>query len=69
MRTYLCAMFAHDQIHESVYSLMSGEAKQQTHLHLGHLLLEKADAEERKDKIFEITDHLNIGTHSMMSSE
>ncbi|MBE9227632.1 AAA family ATPase [Phormidium sp. LEGE 05292] len=54
--------FLHDRIQQAAYSLIPDEQKQVTHLKIGQLMLEKTPQSTLKEKIFDIVNHLNIGS-------
>ncbi len=55
--------FAHDRVHQAVYSLMTESEQSQIHYQLGYLLLEQVDLTTAGDpvdeRIFKIVGHLN----------
>ncbi len=51
--------FTHDRIQQAVYSLISDNEKDQMHLRIGRLLLEKNDEEHQEKHLFDIANHLN----------
>lgn len=56
--------FFHDRIQQDIYSLISEDKKQSTHLHIGQLLLEKNQEEKY---IFIIVNQLNLGANLLQS--
>ncbi|MUG95726.1 AAA family ATPase [Scytonema sp. UIC 10036] len=52
--------FIHDRVQQAAYSLISKSQKKKIHLKIGQLLLSRIPIEERKEKIFELVNQLNI---------
>lgn len=53
--------FIHSDLREMLYSQLPHETKQQTHLEVCYLMLEKTPKEEIQNNIFELVKHLNLG--------
>ncbi|MEH2174346.1 AAA family ATPase [Nostoc sp.] len=53
--------FAHDRIQQAAYSLIPEVKQRIIHLQLGKCLLQNTSAEQREQKIFDITNQLNLG--------
>jgi predicted ATPase len=53
--------FLHDKVQQAAYTLIAGEQKRATHLKIGRLLLQGSSPAGQEEKIFEITNHLNMG--------
>ncbi|MDM8516495.1 AAA family ATPase [Desulfobacterales bacterium HSG16] len=53
--------FLHDRVQQAAYALIDPLVKNETHLKIGRLLLANLSEGERAEKIFELTDHLNLG--------
>jgi len=53
--------FAHDQIQQAAYELISPEQRRVVHLQIGRLLWQETPPEQLSDRLFEITDHFNSG--------
>lgn len=54
-------VFHHDRIQEAAYSLIPDEEKPGVHYKIGRLMLENTDEKELPNKLFYITDQLNLG--------
>ncbi|MCP4691331.1 MAG: GAF domain-containing protein, partial [Desulfobacterales bacterium] len=61
--------FAHDRVQEAVYNLLDEKERTEIHYKLGRGLLEKVDASELEEKIFEIVRHLNLSRSLIPSDE
>ncbi len=53
--------FLHDRVQQGAYALIPETDKQEIHLKIGQLLLQKSTETEREEKIFDIVAHLNLG--------
>jgi len=53
--------FSHDEVQQAAYSLIPVADRTATHLKIGRLLLEHADAAQLEEEIFAIVNHLNGG--------
>ncbi|MDZ8259096.1 AAA family ATPase [Nostoc sp. ChiQUE01b] len=53
--------FVHDRIQQAAYSLIPEVKQRIIHLQLGQCLLQNTPAEQREQKIFDITNQLNLG--------
>ncbi|MCB1143029.1 MAG: AAA family ATPase [Leptospiraceae bacterium] len=57
--------FLHDRIQEAAYSLLSESEKSELHLRIGQATLHKLNNEEVYEKIFYISDQINMGVNSI----
>ena len=53
--------FSHDRIQQAVYSLIPAEQNSKIHLRVAQLFIERLNQEEKENRIFDITNHLNAG--------
>ncbi|MDJ0726810.1 MAG: AAA family ATPase, partial [Prochloraceae cyanobacterium] len=54
--------FLHDRIQQAAYILIEQQEKERVHLSLGRLLLKNLNSDNKEENIFEIVNHLNIGS-------
>ncbi|HRG48360.1 MAG TPA: trifunctional serine/threonine-protein kinase/ATP-binding protein/sensor histidine kinase [Leptospiraceae bacterium] len=52
--------FIHDRIQQAAFQLIPTEQKETVHLKFGRLLIKHLTSEEREEKLFDITNHLNL---------
>jgi len=61
--------FLHDRVQEAAYSVIPEGARGAAHLRIGRLLASRTAPAEIEEKIFEIVNHLNRGSHLITSGE
>ncbi|MBI5572677.1 MAG: AAA family ATPase [Desulfomonile tiedjei] len=61
--------FSHDRIQQAAYSLIPESERPAVHLRVGRLLLSKTPSALQEDRVFDIVNHLNIGTDLLRSQE
>ena len=54
--------FRHDRVRQASYALIANNDKKPIHLKIGRLLFEDIVLQQFEDKIFDVIDHLNIGS-------
>lgn len=59
--------FLHDRIQLAIYSLITDEIRQLTHLNIGRLLLRRYSSSITIENIFELVRHINIGKSHIIS--
>ena len=65
-RTYA---FHHDRVHEAAYALIPEGDRAAAHLEIGRVLSSRTDAEQLKEAIFDIVNHLNRGVALITTRE
>jgi predicted ATPase/signal transduction histidine kinase len=61
--------FIHDRVQQAAYTLISENHKQTIHLQIGQLILNCTPIEERKERIFELVNQLNIAAELISDSK
>src|SRR4029077_12771080 len=61
--------FLHDRVQEAAYSLIPEGARAAAHLRIGRLLASRVAPAEIEEKIFEIVNQFNRGSHLVTSAE
>ena len=55
--------FLHDRIQQAAYERIDDQKKPRLHYELGRQIIESVSSEEPGEKIYEITNHLNLASH------
>ncbi len=61
--------FSHDQVQKSFYSTLSEQQIKEAHLKIGNILLKTNTTEEMQENIFDIVNHLNLGSTLISQDE
>ncbi|NUM73799.1 sigma 54-interacting transcriptional regulator [candidate division KSB1 bacterium] len=61
--------FLHDRVQQAAYALIPEERKKSVHLQVGRLMLQHGSGAEREEKLFDIVNHLNLGSELMTAAE
>jgi PAS domain S-box-containing protein len=68
-RTEQSYTFVHDRVQEAAYSLIREDVRAETHVRIGRLLVAHTPSEQQEEKIFDIVNQLNRGSHLISSAE
>jgi predicted ATPase len=69
LRTEHSYTFLHDRVQEAAYSLIKEDSRPEAHLRIGRLLAAHTPSEKQEERIFEIVNQLNRGSHLITSTE
>jgi PAS domain S-box-containing protein len=61
--------FLHDRVQEAAYSLIPEQRRANAHLRIGRMLAAQTPPSEREERIFDIVNQLNRGSHLMTSDD
>ena len=61
-------IFYHDKIQEAVYKLIPNKNRAEFHQRIGAAILKNIDERQRREKLFYIVDHLNLGVRAISSA-
>src|ERR1700688_5161004 len=61
--------FVHDRVQEAAYSSTREDMRAGTHVRIGRLLIAHIPPEQQEEKIFDIVNQLNRGSHLISSTE
>jgi PAS domain S-box-containing protein len=68
-RTEQSYTFLHDRVQEAAYSLIGENVRAETHVRIGRLLVAHIPPEQLEERIFDIVNQLNRGSHLISSAE
>jgi PAS domain S-box-containing protein len=68
-RTEQSYTFLHDRFQEAAYSLSREDVRAETHVRIGRLLVAHTPPGQQEEKIFDIVNQLNRGSHLISSAE
>lgn len=61
--------FIHDHVQQAAYSLIAEGQKPEVHLNIGRLLRDRLTVDSPSDDLFDVVDHLNLGSNLIQDAE
>jgi predicted ATPase/class 3 adenylate cyclase/tRNA A-37 threonylcarbamoyl transferase component Bud32 len=61
--------FLHDRVQQVAYSLIPEERLPEVHLRIGQILLRQTSGEELEENLFDMVNHLNVGSALLATAE
>ncbi|PWK14286.1 protein kinase domain-containing protein [Tumebacillus permanentifrigoris] len=61
--------FLHDRVQQVAYSMIPEESLPAVHLRIGKIMLRQSRAEEQEENLFDMVNHLNVGSNLLTAPE